>query len=121
MGKKAKKKQLKAGLLFEGGDIKPQPHWFVKKLIRVKTPYIDDLPPFSLEKLFKLFFLIAFTISIGYFLIGPGRYIFLKDEGHDCDRAHLEKSILLWPPSDDGISFNHTLGDVKKLKLSKID
>ena len=119
MGKKDKKKQLEAALLFMGDDSKPPPHWLVEKLIRVKTPYIDDLPEDLKFK--RLFFWIAFIMSIGYFLIGPGRYIFLKDEGHDCDRAHLDKSILLWPPSDDGISFNHTLGDVKKLKLSKID
>ena len=31
MRKKAKRKLFKAGLLFEGGDSGPQPHWLVKK------------------------------------------------------------------------------------------
>ena len=68
MPKRTRKKQPRESLLYDGG--RPEPHRIIKRLIRVKTPYIDDIKN-GIIKGFITFSLICIVASVVYYTIGP--------------------------------------------------
>ena len=109
MPQRTRMRQLRESLLYDGGM--REPHWIIESLAKVETPFLDDIHGYFLRG-FATFSIICIVLSVGYFTIGPGKYIFLEDKGHFCDTAHLDDSSLVWPPNLDGINFDYSLGQI---------